>query len=56
VDANGSLVFQGASDGTGPIVWDGKGRDGHVVPSGAYIAQIKQEDGQVIYQTLAIVK
>jgi hypothetical protein len=56
VDANGSLVFQGASDGTGPIVWDGKGRDGHVVPSGAYIAQIRQEDGQVVYQTLAIVK
>ncbi|MGQ0644992.1 MAG: fibronectin type III domain-containing protein [Elusimicrobiota bacterium] len=55
LDVNGREVFRAASDGIRPIVWDCRGNDG-LVPSGAYIAKITDEDGGTSYQTLAVVK
>lgn len=54
-DARGRRVFDESRSG-GPIVWNGRDSSGRVVASGAYIATVRADGGDVAYQSFAVAR
>ncbi|HBT62376.1 MAG TPA: hypothetical protein DEB40_11595, partial [Elusimicrobia bacterium] len=54
-DSNGRKVYSAASNGTAPITWTGR-EGGKMVESGAYVAKITDSSGNIIHQTVIVVK
>ena len=55
-DVNGREVAHETSELGSVITWDGRDRDGRVVPSGVYVVKIRRRDGGTEHQSLAVVK
>jgi hypothetical protein len=57
LDSEGREVFHASQDDLGSaLVWPCKDSSGRMVPSGAYIAKIKEKSGSTVYQNFAVVK
>lgn len=58
VDVNGKQVFHATQDDmrNSAITWTCRDESGRLLPSGTYIARIRQTNGGLVYQTLALVK
>jgi len=58
MDVNGRRVFSAttAERSDSAISWNCRDEQGHMVPSGVYIAKVKKADGGMVYQSLVVAK
>jgi len=56
VDANGKRVYEAESLGGAALSWNGRDERGNLVPTGFYIAKVRNTGGETRYQKLILAK